>query len=85
MDTKAVLAGIEEVRRYLLGEVPMLVGGVNDDIVDLVPTYFTGNPNPQAEIWQLFEYIKSNPERFEAALEAHYQEVLRARRARLRG
>jgi hypothetical protein len=85
MDTKSILRGIEEVRLYLLGEAPMLVGGINDDIDDLVPTYFTGKLAPDAEIWKLFEYVKTNPKRFEADLEEHYQELIRSRRARLRG
>lgn len=84
MDTKSILRGIEEVRLYLLGEAPMLVGGADDDISDLVPTYFKGTPNPNAEIWKLFEYVQENPERFEAELQEHYAEMMRARRARLR-
>ena len=57
MDTKSVLRAIEEFRRYLLGEIPMLVGGVDDDIRDLKPTYFTGTMPPEAEIWKLFEEV----------------------------
>ena len=85
MDTKAILRGIEEVRRYLLGEVPMLVGGVDDEIADLKPTYFTGKMPPEAEIWKLLEYVQANPERFEMELEQHYQELARAHRERWRG
>ena len=83
MDTKSVLRGIEEVRRYLLGEIPMLVGGGDDDIRDLKPTYFTGTMPPEAEIWKLFEEVAADPERVEKALEAHYQEAVRAHRARM--
>ncbi|NVM79615.1 hypothetical protein FHW83_005456 [Duganella sp. SG902] len=81
MDTKAILRGIEEFRKYLLGEAPMLVGGAHDDIADLVPTYFKGKLPPDAEIWQLFEYVKENPALFEAELEERHREILRAHRA----
>ena len=84
MDTKAILQSIEEVRQYLMGEAPMLVGGVNDDIADLVPTYFKGPPNPNAEIWKFFDYVKENPARFEAELREHHDEVVRAHWLRLR-
>lgn len=72
MDAKAILDGIEGFRKYLSGEAPMLVGGVDDDIADLVPTYFKGTPNPNAEIWRFFAYVKENPERFEAELREHH-------------
>jgi hypothetical protein len=85
MDTKSVLKGIEEFRQYLLGEAPMLVGGVDDDIKDLVPTYFTGEPNPNAEIWKFFEYVNANPEQFEMELKQHYLQLLSARRSRVVG
>ncbi|MTV38388.1 hypothetical protein [Duganella radicis] len=84
MNTKAILEGIEEFRRYLSGEAPMLVGGVDDDIADLVPTYFKGTPNPNAEIWKFFEYVQENPKRFEAELREHHAEMVRAHWARLR-
>ncbi len=83
MDTKGILEGIEEFRRYLLGEAPMLVGGVHDDIANLVPTYFQGPPNPDAEIWKFFDYVKENPKRFEAELRRHHEEIVRAHWARL--
>lgn len=83
MDTKAMLESIEEFRKYLAGEAPMLVGGVDDDIDDLVPTYFKGTPNPNAEIWKFFAYVKENPERFEAELREHHDAVVRAHWARL--
>jgi hypothetical protein len=82
MDTKSILQGLEEFRKYLSGEAPMLVGGVNDDISDLVPTYFTGTPDPNAEIWKLFEYVKANPDRFADDLEKLHQELLLAHCAR---
>lgn len=84
MDTKAILRGIEEVRRYLRGEAPMLVGGIDDDIADLTPSYFAGELRPDAEIWKLVEYAQANPERFEQELELHHEELMRAHRERLR-
>ncbi len=82
MNAKAILEGIEELRKYLLGEAPMLTGGLDEDIAHAVPTYFTGTLDRNTEIWKLVEEVQTNPERFAADLETQYRELLRARRER---
>lgn len=83
MDAKSIMQGLEEFRKYLLGEAPMLAGGVNDDVKDLVPSYFSGKLDSSAEIWNLFDYVRANPDRFEADVEEHTRKLLQERWERL--
>jgi hypothetical protein len=83
MDAKSLLKGIDEYRRYLLGEIPLHVGGVDKAIADWPLTYFQTKLSLDDAIIRSLEDTLAHPELLEAAMVNFREEALRARRRRL--
>jgi hypothetical protein len=83
MDAKSLLKGIDEYRRYLLGEIPLHVGDVDKAIADWPLTYFQAKLSPDDVIIKSLEETLAHPERLASAMFSFREEALRARSQRL--
>ncbi len=83
MDAKSLQKSIDEYRRYLLGEMPLHVGGIDKAIADWPLSYSRTKLSPDDAIIKSLEDTLAHPERLEAAMVSFREEALRARRERL--
>lgn len=83
MSAKSLLEGIDEYRRYLLGEIPLCAREGMGAISDCPMTYFQAKLAPDDAIIKSLENTLAHPERLEMSLVRFREEVLLARRKRL--